>query len=90
MRCNVSLLAPTMLFLLTSYVLDLHAALALTSLGSISLPLPPGLERLPTGTLVDGILRISAARQYDGVSLFALAPEWDESFLKTSMAYSTM
>ena len=33
---------------------------------------------------------ISAAREYDGVSLVALAPEWEEKCLKTSMAYSTM
>ena len=43
-----------------------------------------------SNTLADGLAKISAARQYDGASLFALTPEWEEKCLKTSMAYSTM
>ena len=43
-----------------------------------------------SNTLADGLAKIRAAREYDGVSLFAFAPEWDKKFLKTSMAHSTM
>ena len=38
----------------------------------------------------NALAKIHAARENDGVSLFALTSEWDEKFLKTSMAYSTM
>ena len=80
-----------MLSLLTSHVLDLLAALASIFLGSVFSDLPPGLERLPTPThLLTALAKIRAAREYDGASLFALSPEWNKKFLKTSMAHSTM
>ena len=43
-----------------------------------------------SNTLADGLVKIRAAREYDGASLFALSPEWNKKFLKTSMAHSTM
>ena len=43
-----------------------------------------------SGTLVNGLAEIRAAREYDGASICALTPEWEERFLKTSMAFSTM
>ena len=43
-----------------------------------------------SNTLADGLAKVRAAREYDGVSLFALPPEWNEKFLKTSMPHSTM
>ena len=43
-----------------------------------------------SNTLADGIAKISAARENDGASIFALSPEWNKKFLKTSMAHSTM
>ena len=48
--------------------------------------------RTPTcfGTLANGLAKIRAARDYDGASFFALTPEWEEKYLKTSMAFGTM
>ena len=43
-----------------------------------------------SNTLADGLAKISAARQYDGASLFGLTPEWEEKFLQTSMPCCTM
>ena len=40
-----------------------------------------------SGTLVNGLAKIRAAREYDGC---ALTPEWEERFLKTSMAFGIM
>ena len=42
------------------------------------------------GALANGLAKIRAARDYDGASIFALTPEWEEKFLRTSMAFSTM
>ena len=78
MHCNAPPLVHTMLYPLTSYVLDLSAALVATYLGSVSSAFLPGSERLPT--------RTRAAREYDGVSLFAITPEWDNKLLKTSIS----
>ena len=50
LRCNATLLVLTVLYLLTSYVLDLRAALASTRLGPVFTALLPGLERLPART----------------------------------------
>ena len=43
-----------------------------------------------SGTLVSGLAIIRAAREHDRASIYALTPEWEERFLKTSMAFSTM
>ena len=43
-----------------------------------------------SNTLADGLAKISAAREHDGVSLFALTPEWEEQILKTSTTHSTV
>ena len=70
---------------------DLRAALVSNYLGSVSSALLPGLERLPIrNTLAVGFAKFRATREYDGVSLFAITPEWDKQFLETSMAHSTM
>ena len=42
------------------------------------------------GTLIKGLAKIRAAREYDGASIYALTPEWEERFLKTSMAFGIM
>ena len=42
-----------------------------------------------SGTLVNGLAKSRAARDYDGASIYATTPEWEEQFLKTSMAYRT-
>ena len=34
--------------------------------------------------------KIRAAREYDGASIYAHTPEWEERFLETSMSFSTM
>ena len=39
-----------------------------------------------SGTLVNGPAKHRAARDYDGASIYATTPEWEEKFLKTSMA----
>ena len=57
MLCNVSLLVRTMIFLPICYVLDLHAVLALSHLGSISSALPPGIERQPMRAHSSAVLR---------------------------------
>ena len=43
-----------------------------------------------SGTLVNGLAKIRKGRKYDGASIRAVTPEWEERFLKTSMAFSTM
>ena len=43
-----------------------------------------------SNTLADGLAKIRVAREYDGAPIFALSPEWNKKFLKTSMAHSTM
>ena len=43
-----------------------------------------------SNTLADGLAQISAAREYDGVSLSPSHPNGKERFLKTSMAHSTL
>ena len=43
-----------------------------------------------SNTLAGGLAKISAAREHDGASHFALTSEWEEKFLKTSMGHSTM
>ena len=43
-----------------------------------------------SGTLVNDLAKIRAVREYDGASIYAHTPEWEERFLKTSMAFSTM
>ena len=74
--CRAPLLALTMLFLLTSYVLDLHAALALTYLGSISSASPLGKFVQPVSMVV--------------LPFSPFLPNGIRCFLKTSMAHSTM
>ena len=60
------------LFLPICYVLDLHAALALTHLGSISSALQHGIERQPTrGKFVNGLAKIRAGREHDSAPIFA-------------------
>ena len=61
----------------------LCAALVSTYLGSVSLASLSVSEQPPTRTLADGLAKISAAREHDGVSLFALSAEWEEKCLKT-------
>ena len=39
-----------------------------------------------SGTPVNGPAKHRAARDYDGASIYATTPEWEEKFLKTSMA----
>ena len=91
MRCNAPLLAFTMLYLLTSHVLDLRAALVSTYFGSVSTALLPGLERLPTRTHSPTALQKSVQLENTTVSpFFALTPEWEEQILKKSMAHSTV
>ena len=72
MHCNAQPLVHTMLYLLTSYVLDLCAALVTIYLGSRFSAL---LARFGTAananTLAHGLAKIRAAREYDDVSLFA-------------------
>ena len=41
-------------------------------------------------TLVNGLAKIRAAREYDRASICALTPEWEEGFLNTSVACSVM
>ena len=36
-----------------------------------------------SGTLVSGLAKIRAARGYDGASIKALTPEWEERYMKT-------
>ena len=68
-----------MLHLLTSYVLDLRAALVSTFFGIRILSLAARFRTVAnSNTLADGLAKISAARQYDGASLFGLTPEWEE------------
>ena len=43
-----------------------------------------------SGTLVNGLAKIQAAREYDGAPIHALTSEWKDKFLKTSMTYTTM
>ena len=43
-----------------------------------------------SGTLINGLAKKRAAHEYDGASIFALSPEWDKMFLRTSMAHSTI
>ena len=43
-----------------------------------------------SGTLVNGLDKVHAAREYDRAPISALSSEWAEKFLKTSMAYRTM
>ena len=43
-----------------------------------------------SGTLVNGLAKIRAARNDDGASIYALTSEWEEKFLTTSMSCSTM
>ena len=78
-------------YLLTYYVLDLSAALVSTHFGIRILSLAAwfGTAANPN-TLADGLAKISAAQEYDGVSLFSLTPEWEEKRLKTSIAHSTV
>ena len=42
-----------------------------------------------SGTLNNGLKKIRAAREYDRAPIFALSHEWDEVFLRTSMAHNT-
>ena len=89
-RCNVPRLVPIMLYLLTFFVLDLYAALVLTDVGFASLASLPVSEQPP-------ILAHSSMAQpkfvqlvTTTVPLFMLPlPEWEEQFLKTSIAKST-
>ena len=39
-----------------------------------------------SGTVANGLANIQAAREHDGASVHAHTPEWEERFLKTSMA----
>ena len=78
-------------YLLTYDVLDLHVALASTYLGSVSLALLPGLDRLPTRTHSPTALQKSVQLENTTVSPFSpLHPNGKERFLKTSMAHSTL
>ena len=43
-----------------------------------------------SGTLVNGLAKIRAAREHDSAPIFALSLEWDTIFLKTPTAHSTM
>ena len=43
-----------------------------------------------SGTLVNGLAKIRADREYDGAPIFSLISEWKVKILKTSMAMSTM
>ena len=43
-----------------------------------------------SGTLVNGLSKIRAAREYETASIYAHTPEWEERFLKMSMPFSTM
>ena len=90
-RCNVLLLAPATLYRLTSYERDPCAVSVVTCVGCISLVLLPVAERPPLPALVNGLVKIRAAREHDRENMYALTPEWEERFLKTSMAFfSTM
>ena len=40
--------------------------------------------------LANSLAITRAAREYDGASIYPHTPEWEERFLKTSMALSTM
>ena len=89
--CNAPLLDLKKPYLLTYDVLDLHVALASTCLGSVSLALLPGLNRLPTGTHSPTALQKSVQLENTTVSpLSPLHPNGKERFLKTSMAHSTL
>ena len=64
-----------MQYLLTSYALDLCAALVSTYLGFVSLACAARFRTAAnSNTLVNGLAKISAAREHDGVSLFAHTP----------------
>ena len=43
-----------------------------------------------SSTLANGLAKIRVARDYDGASIRALIPEWEEWLLKTSVAFNTM
>ena len=85
-RCNLLLLAPT----------DFLRAGSVCGLGSdicgihiISLAARPRTAAT-SGTLVNGLAKIRAARECDGASNCAHTSGWEERFLKTSMAFSIM
>ena len=63
------------------YVLDLRAALVSTFFRIRILSIAARFRTAANSNiLTDGLAKINAARQYDGVSLFAITPEWEESF----------
>ena len=67
------LLVLTVLYLLTSYVLDPRAALVSTYLGSVSPILAAQFRTAAnSNTLADALVKIRTAREFDGVSFFAL------------------
>ena len=41
-------------------------------------------------TLANGLVKIRAAGEFHGTSIYAHTPEWEEKFLQTSMAFNTM
>ena len=43
-----------------------------------------------SSTLVNGLAKIRAVREHDRASIYAHTPQWEERFLKTSMAFSTL
>ena len=72
-------------------MLDLCEALVSTYLGSVPSALLLRLETAAnSGRLVNGLAKICTAREYVGASIYALTSEWEDKFLKTSVAYSTM
>ena len=82
---------PTMFFLMTSYERDPCAVSVVRYVGFISsVWLACVRTAASSGTLVNGLAKIRAAREYAGASIDAHTPEWEERFLKTSMALSTV
>ena len=77
-----------MLYLLTSYERDPCAVSEVTYVGFVSSVLLPVSERPPALVRSRNVLaKIRAAREFDGASIYAHTPEWEERFLKTSMAF---
>ena len=80
-----------MLYLLTSYEREPCAVSVVTHVGIIIISLAARFRTAAScGTLVNGLAKIRAAREYDRASIHALTPEWEERFLNTSMAFCTM
>ena len=70
-RCNALLLAPTMLYLLTSYERD-PCAVGSNICGIRIISLAARFRTAASsGTLVNGLAKIRAAREYDRASIYA-------------------